>query len=208
MKKEESSKAYNKALEAARKEISVYRKEHPVLERVLYNIFPELSENEDERIRKGLVNFLQSPFIKDNLTDEKVAPWLSYLEKQKEQKPTPDWMPKFLDELRSKKNYFDWDEHRDIEGHILAIINWIEPNYFKRKEEQKPAEWSEECIADVFEKVGLAKIVREQANDALTNAVQSAMIELSKTGNAEWSEEKNQKLRRESRLNRELAFFQ
>lgn len=62
------------------------------------------------------------------------------LDLQKEPKPTPDWMPKFLDELRSKKNYFDWDEHRDIEGHILAIINWIDPNYFDRKEkEQKPA---------------------------------------------------------------------
>lgn len=84
---------------------------------------------------------------------------------QKEQKPTPDWMPKFLDKLRSMKNYFDWDEHREIEGHILAIINWIAPNYFDRKEkeqkpisqedfdeakhealwgEPKPAEWSEE----------------------------------------------------------------
>ena len=62
---------------------------------------------------------------------------------QKEQKPTPDWMPKFLDELRSKKNYFDLDEHRDIEGHILAIINWIAPNYFKEKE-QKPVEGDNE----------------------------------------------------------------
>ena len=50
-------------------------------------IIPELCESEDERIRKGLVNFLQSPFIKENLTDEKVAPWIAYLEKQKEQKP-------------------------------------------------------------------------------------------------------------------------
>ena len=36
-------------------------------------------------------------------------------EKKAEQKPVPDWMPKFLDELRSKKNYFDWEEHKDIE---------------------------------------------------------------------------------------------
>jgi len=64
---------------------------------------------------------------------------------RKEQKSTPDWMPKFLDELRSMKNYFDWDEHRNIEGKILAIINWIAPNYFNEKEkEQKSTEWSEE----------------------------------------------------------------
>lgn len=39
-------------------------------------------------------------------------------------------------------------------------------------------EQNEKLIADVFEKVGLAKIVREQGNDELTIAVQSAMIEL------------------------------
>ena len=56
-------------------------------------------------------------------------------------------------------------------------------------DEQKPAEWSEEYIANVFEKVGLAKIVREQGNNELTNAVQSAMLELSKGYKQEWSEE-------------------
>lgn len=39
-------------------------------------------------------------------------------------------------------------------------------------------EQNEKIIADVFEKVGLAKIVREQGNDELTIAVQSVMIEL------------------------------
>ena len=56
---------------------------------------------------------------------------------------------------------------------------------------QKPA-WNEKYIADVFEKVGLAKIVREQVNDELTCAVQDAMIELSKfvpQSNPAWSEE-------------------
>lgn len=54
--------------------------------------------------------------------------------------------------------------------------------------EQKHA-WSEKHIAYVFEKVGLARIVRGQGNDQLTNAVQSAMIELSKQQNTAWSEE-------------------
>jgi len=53
---------------------------------------------------------------------------------------------------------------------------------------KKPA-WNEKYIADVFEKVGLARIVREQGNDQLTNAVQSAMIELSKHQTSAWSEE-------------------
>lgn len=48
--------------------------------------------------------------------------------------------------------------------------DYIKQNYY----------WSGKYIADVFEKVGLTKIVREQSNDNLTNALQNAMIELSK----------------------------
>jgi len=63
---------------------------------------------------------------------------------------------------------------------------------------QKPT-WSEKYIADVFEKVGLAKIVREQSNDNLTNALQDAMIELSKVtlqpNPTAWSEEDEEILR-------------
>lgn len=41
--------------------------------------------------------------------------------------------------------------------------------------------WSEKYIADVFEKTGLAKIAREQANDRLTCALQDVLLELSKS---------------------------
>ena len=106
-------------------------------------LIPELRESEDERIRKGLIETLKTTktvgelkFILPEPTREEC---IAYLEKQKE-KEIPKWMPKFLDELRSKKHYFDWDEHRDIEGSILAIIDFIAPDYFteKDKKEQKP----------------------------------------------------------------------
>lgn len=42
---------------------------------------------------------------------------------------------------------------------------------------------NEKHIAEVFEKVGLAKVVRELANDKLTIALQNAMIELSEHQN-------------------------
>ncbi len=57
---------------------------------------------------------------------------------------------------------------------------------------QKPAERSEKHIADIFEKVGLAKIAREQGNDELTNALQDAMLELSKVESAKLSAEDKQ----------------
>lgn len=43
---------------------------------------------------------------------------------------------------------------------------------------QKPIEWNERYVAGIFEQVGLAKIVRELADDRLTNALQAAMIKL------------------------------
>jgi len=51
-------------------------------------------------------------------------------------------------------------------------IAWLE-----KQPEKKPF-FDERIIADVFEEAGLAKIVREQKNDDLTNAVQAAMIKL------------------------------
>jgi polyhydroxyalkanoate synthesis regulator phasin len=79
-------------------------------------------------------------------------------EKQGEQKHVPYWMPKFLDELRSKKNYFDWDEHKDIEGGILAIIKWMNPNYFNEKDgEQKPYGKRQECVDCQFNYAGECK---------------------------------------------------
>ena len=48
--------------------------------------FPELRESEDERIRKGLVNFIlyKAGHLLDEETEHK---FIAYLEKQKEQKP-------------------------------------------------------------------------------------------------------------------------
>lgn len=108
-----------------------------ISQEVAEKYFPELRESEDDRIRKELVDFIYDKTDTYELR-EKSNSWLAWLEKQGKQKPVPGWMPKFLDELRSKKNYFDWDEHKDIEGRILAIIQWMNPNYFIGKDgEQK-----------------------------------------------------------------------
>ncbi len=98
MTNDEKAKAYEMALEAARKELGVDRKEWEVVQRVLHNIFPELreSESEDERIRKWIIEELEitrdamsgkNPYSDDpdivarlKRLDEAIY----YLEKQKE----------------------------------------------------------------------------------------------------------------------------
>ena len=90
MTNDEKAKAYDMALEAARKELGVDRKEWEVVQRVLHNIFPQLRESEDERIRKAIIEFIKQGSISGSLrsclgiSEEQM---IAYLEKQKEQKP-------------------------------------------------------------------------------------------------------------------------
>ena len=101
-------------------------------------------------------------------------------------------------------------EEQNAKGYKLTDCDknsWWEDfkNYTSCTIEQKPTGWSEKLIADVFEMVGLAKIVREQENDALTRALQSAMIELAKYSvvpqiRQEWSEEDEKQARQIERI--------
>ena len=81
---EEKAKAYDEALERAKKYMA---KGYDVL---MPEIFPELRESEDERIRKGLIEVVSDiagswPFEEHKITKKEA---LAYLEKQKEYKPT------------------------------------------------------------------------------------------------------------------------
>lgn len=175
---------------------------------VLEDILPELRESEEETTRKELLDFVKSFWADHKEALPQTSRWVTYLEKQKEQKPEHF-------ELKAGKWYFCHRafccraDHLTVkegerfmcekDGVVKGFVIKEPEKYFiecsapapmeDEQKEQKPAEWSERHIADIFEKVGLAKIVREQGNDALTNAVQSAMIELRKVENTEWSEE-------------------
>ena len=88
MTTEEKAKAYDMALEAARKELGADRKEWDVVQRVLHNIFPVLAESEDERVRKELLDAVDKARVFD--IDKDVADrWTAWLEKQKEDKWSP-----------------------------------------------------------------------------------------------------------------------
>lgn len=92
-------KKYKEALERARELLSrcikdsdrrtkIYRVED------IESIFPELKENEDERIRKEIISFIadrKNWFPKE----ETKASWISWLEKQGEQKSDDKVEPKF-----------------------------------------------------------------------------------------------------------------
>ena len=54
----------------------------------LENIFPDLKESDDEKIRKEIINYIL--YKADGVSEEQEHSWIAYLEKQKEQKPA-EW---------------------------------------------------------------------------------------------------------------------
>lgn len=89
MTQEEKARAYDEALERARalrqeaidKGYAIdYVKDYEA-------IFPELAESEDERIRKKIIENVR---LSGGYTDEEIDEMISWLEKQKEQKPA-EW---------------------------------------------------------------------------------------------------------------------
>lgn len=124
MNTEEKARAYDEALNWMRK---LYPGLHGATKEDAEHYFPELRENEEERIRKGLVKLLTvagEAYLVES-TGIKKDSYLAYLEKQKEQKPTNKLENAF-------KYYTDRGisiSCRDIKAELI---------------EQKPAEWSEE----------------------------------------------------------------
>ena len=89
---------------------------------------PELKESGDKEIRKGLIDFLKSPFINENITDEKVSPWIAWLEKQGEQ---PD----------ANKEY--WRGYREGKQEIIDKYSELEKQCEQKPDTNCLLSWSE-----------------------------------------------------------------
>ena len=94
MTQEEKAKAYDEALKIARcwlNDPQTIQDCNYTIEDAIQNIFPELKESEDERIRKGLIEALKTSKtigeLKFTLPEPTREECIAYLEKQKEQKP-------------------------------------------------------------------------------------------------------------------------
>ena len=123
-------KKYKEALERAR----IYRDNAKAVEEYsavarYENIFPELRENEDEKIRKEIIEYLTVTREKDLVGHPERQRWITYLEKKKEQKP---------------KNILTDDDSLQT-AYLKGQTDVIEdPKAYGLQKEQNPAEWSEE----------------------------------------------------------------
>ena len=159
MTQEEKAEAYSKAVEKAKQEYSITTSEDR--KQWLEELFPELRESEDERIRKEILNYI------DKATGCKR--WVAWLEKQGEQKsfdyenaniPQKDstwgeedkhWLQKVIDFMN----------HPDLIKATPTLakdtINWLK-SLKDRVQPQSKQEWSEE---DESNFQGIIDVIKE-----------------------------------------------
>ena len=75
MTQEEKAKAYDKALEKIHQFIDGYSRRE-ISKEELEDIFPELAESEDEKIRKALIRFHKSTIDVDGIKGDDIIAWL------------------------------------------------------------------------------------------------------------------------------------
>lgn len=115
MTQEEKAKAYDKALERARE----YKKyDYMMINVALDNIFPELKESEDERIRKELIKFHKSTIDIDGIKGEQIIAWL---EKQGETYTKRDVDDAFVEGMALAKDELEKQGEKKSSDEVLKI---------------------------------------------------------------------------------------
>ena len=102
MTEKEKAKAYDKAIEIAKKSYC---------NRIIEEIFPELKESEDEKIRKEIISILRNAYWTSN--KNRFNELVAWLEKQGEQKPCMvqwkgDNLKEVIDFTGKDKNFEKW----------------------------------------------------------------------------------------------------
>lgn len=142
----------------------------------------------DEKIRKRLINFLKSPFVHENITDEKVAPWIAWLEKQGEKKPA-DEVLKIRQELY-QSGYNDGYKHgQEDMTKSLSIGENINHTDIKEKAHQIAWETSKEYDPSLSKEawcemaaLDMASWLKREVDDAYLQGFCDAKNEIEKQG--------------------------
>ena len=144
MTQEEKAKAYDEALERARKQRADYQKELDKTDKssqlagilrvgisAIDMAFPELAESEDERIRKEMIDFLKSEKAFQTIDLPISERWIAYLEKQKDPAPIPDkfsglksLMLQYLQSAANRKDDAEIEDDTDLWGRKILDYVW------------------------------------------------------------------------------------
>ena len=151
MTQEEKAKAYDEAIERARKRYKECLEQGVVgMAENFAMVFPELQESEDERIRKMLVELVKN-CGELNFTEVSREAALAYLEKHKEQKPV-EWSEEDENKIKDIIDYLEcWDDFDHGSESFEEYRKRMEGNirFMKSLRPQLKQEWSEEDEAEL-----------------------------------------------------------
>ena len=176
MTAEKKAKAYDEALERARKTL---RAAGGVGTDIVTFIFPQFAENEDERIREEIIGYLKhraevTGFIDE---DKDCKRWIAYLEKQKEKKPAgcADDVVEEAEEYASKVACGEYGVEV-TEAYIAGVLS----------ERNRGTWWSEKdermrnqliCDVEHHKKEGLISAKQNKATKALYSEIEKCYDE-------------------------------
>lgn len=127
MTEKEKIKAYDEAIERAKKELDACGLQDCDAARQIFRLFPELKESEDEwveKIRKDIISYLKHRQIKSIMESGATERWITYLEKQGQRKTEP------------KFKTGDWCIDNE-DGTIFQIVKVLDSIYVYRTNEGK-----------------------------------------------------------------------
>ena len=141
---EQKAKAYDEAINVAKSKIK-NDKDHVLYENDITEIFPELTESDDERIRKELISFVRGMLVchdKPNTErDEKYESWIAWLENQYEQKLA--WSEE--DEYCIHQLIVFCENCMQPDSGAIRCANWLK--FLKDRVQPQPKqEWSQNDI--------------------------------------------------------------
>ena len=120
MTQEEKAKAYDEALERARKELQICGSSDCDAARQIFRFFPEL-KSEDERIREEIINYFQCQSRDEPTRKDIHNKWIAWLENQGEKKTTDNLSPQEAMDIAVAK-CFEQDEQKPAEEYNITGI--------------------------------------------------------------------------------------
>ncbi len=137
----------------------IYETASDETKRALESLFPELKENEDERIRQMIKNTLRDAAISERISETSYREMSDYLEKQKEQKLTES-----LEDIHNRGYVKGVEDAYNNVNEAKVILKRL------AKENPKSAEWSEK---DEF----ILKNIRDFVNENIIDPNRVGCVE-------------------------------
>ena len=121
------------------------------LDKDMFDIIFPPEESEDERIRKGMIRFLESEQAEGIFTYEARQSWLAWLEKQKD-KPVDAKLKRVLRAARRVlNNWLDGGDNPDVSGDFTELEHAIrEYDGEEKQKEQKPIQFKNDELVEII----------------------------------------------------------